>query len=119
MSTEWNNGDALFYPDSKMVIFIGMNGEWPVVRTWNQDLERFEFYIECEYQLSSKMPESPEEKEERERLEAAIELHDLFNMTYYDGDMSGVSNAEWDCAPEQLKKCYFAMVDKTNHRKTE
>lgn len=60
-------------------------------------------------------PESQEQKAERERLEAAIELHDIANLSYYDGCLP--FNCGWDSAGDKIKDMWLAIVDKTGYRK--
>lgn len=110
--TEWVNGDECISSTGHCYTFIGKCDEsgFDCILLSDKGIPTFGFIKE----LSK--PETPEQKLEREREAAAIELHDLFNYTYYDGDMDGISNTEWHRAPEQLKKCYLAMVDKTGYR---
>lgn len=62
-------------------------------------------------------PENEAERKERERLEAAIDLHDLAQDAYFAPDGGSDGSAVWDKAPERVKSMYLAIVDKTGYRK--
>ena len=61
--------------------------------------------------------ETSQQREDRERLEAAIELHDLAQDTYFANDGGSDGSARWEKAPERVRAMYLAIVDKTKYRK--
>lgn len=63
--------------------------------------------------LTFRKPESPEEKEQRERLEAAEVLYNTY-MKVWDCAYIG-----WDVLDSKNKDAFLAIVDKTNYRKGE
>lgn len=65
--------------------------------------------------LEFRKPESPEQKAERERLEAAIKLHDIANLSYYDGCLP--FNCGWNNAGEKVRNMWLSVVDETGYRK--
>lgn len=64
-----------------------------------------------------KKPETEAERKERERLEAAIELHDAGNLAYFDGCLP--FGCEWEKADSRTQEMWLTIVDKTNYRKEQ
>lgn len=112
---KWSNGDECISSTGHCYTFIGKCDEsgFDCILLSDKGIPTFGFIKE----LSK--PETPEQKLNREREEAAIELHDLFNSTYYGDRLVEMSNTDWKDAPNCLKRCYFAMIDKTGYRKSE
>ncbi|CAM0047624.1 hypothetical protein VPHK435_0084 [Vibrio phage K435] len=105
---EWKNGDECVYEHQPDVtyMFIGMH---PVNKKsaicWNEKEGIAQIHIDFILK-----PESPQQREERERLEAAEDLY----ITY----MSKWEFAQDWCALDDINKSAFlAIVDKTNYRK--
>ncbi|AFC22705.1 hypothetical protein VchM-138_0026 [Vibrio phage vB_VchM-138] len=65
--------------------------------------------------IEFRKPETPQERQERERIEAAIRLHDIANLAYYEGCLP--FNCSWSDAGEKVKNMWLAVVDETKYRK--
>lgn len=109
---EWKNGDLCVFKGEAAVV-IGWHPAHPVLVI---DSDAKGFIGITDLSLLSK-PETPQQREERERLEAAIELHDLAQDVYFACDGGSDGSAIWDKAPERVKSTYLAIVDKTGYRK--
>ena len=64
-SSEWNNGDTLYYSDGLEVLFIGMDGKFPIVRVWSEDKDGFEWICEREHSLSKEKSPTPAQKQQK------------------------------------------------------
>lgn len=109
-SQNWSHGDICVF-ENEGAIVVGWHPEHPVLVI---DSDAKGFIGITDLSLLSK-PETPQQREERERLEAAIELHDIANLSYYEGCLPFGCN--WDDAGDKVKNMWLAIVDKTNYRK--
>lgn len=128
--TEWN-GEGL-PPVGAVCEVLPPNDEWfeievvtltkdkagdDVVFYRNYNSQTSEKYYDWCYAASVKFrkPETEAERLERERLEAAIELHDIANLAYFSGCLP--YNCSWEKAELETKNMWLAIVDKTGYRK--
>jgi hypothetical protein len=120
---EWRNG----LPPVGCVV-IGRFHNWNYTEEWEityiseevgcYKTKTSDGYKEFTFSLDSvdlMRRETPEQREERERLEAAIELHDIDNLSYYEGCLPFGCN--WGDAGDKVKNMWLSIVDKTNYRK--
>ncbi|CAM0051744.1 hypothetical protein VPHF89G1_0004 [Vibrio phage F89 g1] len=111
MEIEWKNGDECVYKHQPDVtyMFVGMH---PVnsrsAVCWNEKEGIAQIHID----FISK-PETPQQREERERLEAAYDLYCIMCGIegYAKFDLIDFSKTKKDSA------VWLAIVDKTNYRK--
>ncbi|AUR91255.1 hypothetical protein NVP1158O_28 [Vibrio phage 1.158.O._10N.261.45.E12] len=107
---EWNNGDFAIYEGS-VVMVIAYHPKHPVIVVETSTEEYINVGI-CE--LSS--PETPQQREERERLEAA---YDLFAEWQLDGQtpIDTIRGFESFSKDKATVSDWLRVVDKTNYRK--
>lgn len=107
LAVEWKNGDECIY-----------RGGWAIVVGWHPQHPLV--VIDTNYGFEAvrvgdlSKPETPQQREERERIEAAIMLHDIANLAYYEGCLP--FNCSWSHAGEKVKSMWLAVVDKTGYR---
>ncbi|AUR87914.1 hypothetical protein NVP1105O_71 [Vibrio phage 1.105.O._10N.286.49.B4] len=105
---EWKSGDiAILYGDQVLVIAYHPNH--PVVVVETNDNE----YLNVGISDLSK-PETPQQRKDRERLEAA---YDLFVCAADDGVAVNPNLKDWKSKYPSVVKMWLRVVDKTNYRK--
>ena len=110
MNQEWKNGDVLYYPDGFEVTFIGMDGEYPVIKYWNELTQKNEFIVEFEFDLSKTKPETREQRKERER-------DDLGKAMWTDFGYSNPKTPTWESLKPEYAECWRVFAEKTGYRK--
>lgn len=107
---EWKNGDLLEF-NGEPCVFIGDYNGIPVVRyTENADTSLAGCLDEIYAVDRLKKPETPQQREECERLKAAEELYYAY-MSHWD------FKPNWEALDETNRNAFLTIVDKTNYRK--
>lgn len=111
-SEEWKNGDSCIFNDIECV-FIGISASHPSVAIVEY-LKGFISVNDRVYVEELRKPEAPQQREERERLEAAFEVY----LAFWSASKSTVITMNMS----EFKECtdlhyWLAVVDKTGYRK--
>ncbi|QZI90988.1 hypothetical protein MYOV024v1_p0063 [Vibrio phage PS34B.2] len=111
---EWKNGDLLEFMGEPCVFVSVLNG-FPVVK-YTEDADRslagcFDEIIAVD---RLKKPETPQQREDRERLEAAYDLYCEFTNK---GSVDATCMSFYDFGQGLAKIKWLAIVDKTKYRK--
>lgn len=114
---EWKNGEECIYTGQpelkcKFVAIHPNNSKCAIIWEGGGDINLSCVAIDCLLK-----PETPEQKAERERMEAAERLHDIAQDAYFANEGGSDGSATWDKAPNRVKNMYLAIVDETNYRK--
>lgn len=112
---EWKNGDECRYNGINW-LFCGFHPVNGLAIVANNDEPSYHQVITVDVELLSK-PESPEEKEQRERLEAAYDLYCEAQKAV--GNLTIVTYEKFASNETVNLIFWLAIVDKTNYRKGE
>lgn len=112
---EWKNGDecAYFHDVNHLYAYVGKHPHGDGHYIFSE--EKGITYVANGF---LRKPESPEEKEQREKEEAAWELY-KFSCSLISEFDRPISATNWKELSQEVKKYWLAMVDKTNYRKGE
>lgn len=120
-SSEWKNGDSLLWENGNGE-FLECNTGRYIGYDYEDDLHIFvmtkgaAYRVGYAYRDGIKKPETPEEREDRERLEAAYDLYcDFTNSNVVDATCM----SSYDFERSLVLPKWLTVVDKTGYRKKE